>query len=89
MKNFQIITSDLVPIGHPNHQLSRDKLIHTKLYPVKREESNMDNNFMYEIDLSENISDQLKKRAMIEKRPKHGRKGSHCGSSNYVHQLHH
>ena len=44
----------------------------------------MDNNFGYEIDLSENISEQLKKGAMLEKRPKCGREGSHCEYSDYA-----
>ena len=33
----------------------------------------MDNNFGYDTDLSENISEQLKKRARPEKRLKHWR----------------
>ena len=54
-----------------------------KKYLVKRgKKSNMDNNFGYDLDLSENIPEQLKKRARPEKRPKHGREGSHCGSSD-------
>ena len=40
-------------------------------------------NFRYDLDLSENIPEQLKKRARTEKRSKHGREGSHCRSSDY------
>ena len=41
--------------------LTRDEKTNTKLYPVKREESNMDNNFGYDLDSSGNIPQQLKK----------------------------
>ena len=44
----------------------------------------MDNTFGYDIDFSENISDQVKKRARPEKRPKHSKEGSHCWSSEYA-----
>ena len=46
--------------------------------------SNMDDNFGKEIDLSEHISEWLRKKAMLERRPKNGRKGSHCWSSDYT-----
>ena len=44
----------------------------------------MDNNFGYNIDLSETISEQPKKRARPEKTPIHSREDSHCGSSDYA-----
>ena len=45
----------------------RDKKNHSKLYSIKREASNIDKNFGNEIDLSENISGQLKKGYVREK----------------------
>ena len=48
--------------------LMRDEKIHSKLYPVKSEASNMDSNFG---------------KGYVRKRPKHGREGSHCGLSDY------
>ena len=44
----------------------------------------MDNNFGYILDLSENIPEELKKRARPEKGSKHGKESSHCGSSDYA-----
>ena len=44
----------------------------------------MDTNFWYNIDLSENIPEQLKKKARPEKRSKHSREGSCSAFSDYT-----
>ena len=41
--------------------LTRDEKTHLKICLVEREASYMDNNFWYNLDLSENIPEQLKK----------------------------
>ena len=62
---------------HPT--LIRDEQPHPKLYLAKR-----DNDFGYEEEISETISEQLKKMARKEKRSKQGKEGSHCGSNDYI-----
>ena len=44
----------------------------------------MDNNFGYDLDLSQNIPEQLKKWARPKRRPTHDMEGSHHGSSGYA-----
>ena len=51
---------------------------------VKREESNKNGNFEKDKDLSEHISQRLRKMAMLERRPKDGMEGSHSRSSDYA-----
>ena len=63
----------------------RHKTVYTKSYHlVKGVGSNINGNSQKDIDLSEHISERLKKKAMLERRPRNGREGSHSGSSDYA-----
>ena len=84
------MTYDIVLIGTPQPTtLIRNCQSHPKLYAIKREESNMDNNFGYDLNLSENTSEQLKKRARPEKDLNMVKKVVTVDPVIMLHQLHH
>ena len=58
----------------------RNEHSHPKLYPVRREENNIDHDFGYDLDISEKFPEQIKKRAKPEK----NMKDSNCESSDYA-----
>ena len=63
----------------------RDKMDYSKSYHLaKEEESNIDGNFEKNIYLSEHISEKLRRMAMLERKHRSNREGSHSGSSDYA-----
>ena len=76
---------NLVLTGHPTPQLwSGISNLIPNYIQLKREDSNLDNDFGYDLDISENILEQLKNRARPEKISKCGKGCSHCGSRYYA-----
>ena len=68
----------------------RDEIDYSKSYgPVKREENNINEYFEKEINLSEHISERLRKMARLERRPKIVGKVVAVGLVIKLHQLHH
>ena len=63
----------------------RDQIDYSKLYhTVKGEQYNTDGNLDENMDLSEHISERLRKTAMLEKKLRYTTEDSHSGSSNYA-----
>ena len=70
--NEQFSSNETQPSTNWIPQTPRNEQPYPKLYLVKSEEGNLDNDFGYESQISKTISEQLKKRVQPEKKIKAG-----------------